>query len=269
MSKYVYKRFIGLYFMDYYKILGLKNNASIDEIKKKYRNIALKCHPDKLNHINDINIKNEKIDFFKTATDAYKKLLNKNNIYDDDEFGLNILNEIFQYLKKYKCNSSIIKHNFTLNISYENLYKNSKIKIRLLLKNIKEPIFFYMDCSKYPKFITSYIDNNCIEHEITLNMVLEKDEYYDYIINEDNTIDLIYKTEISFEDYINGFNMNIIYIDYNNITINIPPFTEKYIHKNYGLKNGDLIIYIKHKNISAEEWNNFIITYNKKNDIRI
>jgi DnaJ-class molecular chaperone len=100
-------------------------------------------------------------------------------------------------------------------------------------------------------------------------MVLEKDEYYDYIINEDNTIDLIYKTEISFEDYINGFNMNIIYIDYNNITINIPPFTEKYIHKNYGLKNGDLIIYIKHKNISAEEWNNFIITYNKKNDIRI
>lgn len=249
--------------MDYYKILGLKNNASIEEIKKKYKNIALSCHPDKLNHITDLNIKNEKIDFFKKATDAYKKLLNKNNIEYDDYSYLDFLNELFVYLKKYKYNTSVVKHNFTLNVSYGELYKNSKIKIRLLLKNIDEPIIFYMDCSKYPKFITTYIDNNCIEHEITLNMNLEKDEYFEYNINEDNTIDLIYKIEITFEDYINGFVLNINYIDDNKLNIDIPPFTEKYIHKNYGLKNGNLIIYIKHKNISSEEWNKI------KNDIRI
>lgn len=33
-------------FIDYYKILYLKRNASIEEIKKSYRKLALKYHPD-------------------------------------------------------------------------------------------------------------------------------------------------------------------------------------------------------------------------------
>ena len=32
---------------DYYKILGIKNNANGDEIKKAYRKLAMKHHPDK------------------------------------------------------------------------------------------------------------------------------------------------------------------------------------------------------------------------------
>jgi len=34
---------------DYYKILGLSNNASTDEIKKAYRKLAMQYHPDR-NH---------------------------------------------------------------------------------------------------------------------------------------------------------------------------------------------------------------------------
>ena len=34
---------------DYYKILGLSNNASQDEIKKAYRKLAMQYHPDR-NH---------------------------------------------------------------------------------------------------------------------------------------------------------------------------------------------------------------------------
>jgi DnaJ-class molecular chaperone len=46
---------------DYYKVLGIKENASKDEIKKAYRSLSLKCHPDKTtdpllnNKFNEIN----------------------------------------------------------------------------------------------------------------------------------------------------------------------------------------------------------------------
>ena len=55
---------------DYYEVLGLSKNASDSEIKKAYRKVAIKYHPDKNP---DDSSAEEK---FKEAAEAYEVLSN-------------------------------------------------------------------------------------------------------------------------------------------------------------------------------------------------
>ena len=59
---------------NYYKILEVDKNSTNDEIKKSYRKLVMKYHPDKLQGVSDdiVKLANEK---FLTIQDAYEKIM--------------------------------------------------------------------------------------------------------------------------------------------------------------------------------------------------
>ncbi len=67
--------------MDYYKILGVTKSASAGEIKKAYRKLALKYHPDKNNGDKDAEAK------FKQISEAYAVLSDQKKRQQYDTFG--------------------------------------------------------------------------------------------------------------------------------------------------------------------------------------
>ena len=66
---------------DYYEVLGVQRNAGEPEIKKAYRQMALKFHPDK----NPGNKEAE--DKFKEAAEAYEVLSNPEKRQRYNQFG--------------------------------------------------------------------------------------------------------------------------------------------------------------------------------------
>ena len=60
----------------YYATLGLENGASMDEIKKAYRKLSMKYHPDKVQHLGDEfqKIAETKMKEINAAYDYFKKL---------------------------------------------------------------------------------------------------------------------------------------------------------------------------------------------------
>ena len=66
---------------DYYEVLGVSKNASDDEIKKAYRKLAVKYHPDKNPGDKDAEAK------FKEINEAHDVLSDKQKRARYDQFG--------------------------------------------------------------------------------------------------------------------------------------------------------------------------------------
>lgn len=100
---------------DYYKILGLPPDSSVDEIKKAYRKLARQYHP-------DINPSPEAKDHFILITEAYDFLMaNRDKInVDEREF-----NQAMEDWRKYRQDRSRKRANSYAHTSYRN-FKNTK-----------------------------------------------------------------------------------------------------------------------------------------------
>ena len=66
---------------DYYEVLGLARNAPADEVKKAYRRLAMKFHPDRSPDDKDGGTK------FKEAKEAYEVLSDDRKRAAYDQFG--------------------------------------------------------------------------------------------------------------------------------------------------------------------------------------
>ncbi len=62
-----------------YKILEIDRNATDDEIKKAYRKMAIKFHPDKVSHLGE-DFQNQAKEKFQKVSDAYEKIKKERNI---------------------------------------------------------------------------------------------------------------------------------------------------------------------------------------------
>jgi len=248
-----------------FKILNLPDNSSIEEVKKAYKKIALNSHPDKLNNIKDEKEKNKKIKYFMDATNAYKKLLNEEVEFEDDNWDYNdwmnsfndftnsnLFKGVVDVIKKMR--TKIKKHSISVDIKYQELFSPNKKKLRIFLRKLDEPIYINLDCSKYPSHTINYFDDNDDEHEIMISMDLINDKNINngfYHIDMDIYLDL----NIDLCEYLNGGKRTIEYFNNDMIEIDIQPFTFIHIIKNKGIKcQGDLIIKFNIKPIEKEKW---------------
>merc|ERR1712224_753339 len=67
---------------DYYEVLGVEKTATADEIKKSYRKLAIRWHPDK-----NPNNKEEAEEKFKEISAAYSILSDENKRSQYDKYG--------------------------------------------------------------------------------------------------------------------------------------------------------------------------------------
>ena len=64
---------------DYYEVLGVKKDATADEIKKAYRKMALENHPDKVSHLGE-DIRKAAEEKFTQINVAYEKIKKQRNM---------------------------------------------------------------------------------------------------------------------------------------------------------------------------------------------
>lgn len=133
---------------DYYEILGLDKSATKNEIKKAYRKLAIKYHPDKNPDDKDAEKK------FKEATEAYEHLYDDKKRKEYDMFGHkvsrgNIRNDInpFEVFRKHFGDMFGAHHNQHEQKKGRNIRVNVRCTLEELFNGGKHKIEYRRDDS--------------------------------------------------------------------------------------------------------------------------
>ena len=118
--------------MDYYKILEIDKNSTNEEIKKAYRKLIIKWHPDK-----NSNNKEEAEQKFRNISEAYNVLRDKNKRQIYDTFGVSSFRTNTQNYK-YTNNKSTFENNFFKNTKKEQCEYKLKCTLEELYTGCKK-----------------------------------------------------------------------------------------------------------------------------------
>ena len=265
-------------------ILGLDETATTDDIKKAYKSIALKTHPDKLANLSE-DEKEEKELQFKEVSEAYQRLI-------DDNFTEDIFSDIFQGFQGAEGLSSMFGGGQGMKMfsgmasklfqsgTFQSIFKASvtftyydliyKRKIEKEFNLCGIPTKAVIDCSKFPRQQITRSFNG-LSSTADIEMKLEKTDEYENEILNNGKVNLIYSMNISHYDYYKGFNHSFTHIDGNKVNFKTKKMSKKILKiKNRGLNGGDLLIKLvlfnpNNKNlekISKEDYDKFLDTLN-------
>lgn len=147
---------------DYYNILGINRDSDNKEIKKKYRELCLKYHPDKNNNIDDDKIKD--------INEAYHILYDKKERKKYDIRYLFIEYEYIEYIELSDDDIEII-----LNIYNRFTDTNEYKLLKLLYKCLPRDIFK----KKEKQIVKSHkrIDILELYHDETINFIISYNDY--------------------------------------------------------------------------------------------
>ena len=242
--------------INYYDVLNIKNNATLSEIKKAYKKLALIYHPDKTN--NDL-VKKDKFLKIKDAYDILKdpnKKRKYDRIYTLYKNSINA-NKFEQTIKSHKEKLDI---SITLIISLRDVYSKKIIDIKYKKNTYVNNIL---------KSIDTIYELNIINNQKSKKLnILKNGHQSKYYKNKIGTlkINIIYKNvegyeikdtglyyilDVHFQDAIDGNTIDYKHLDNTILKINVPKKAnngDKIIIKEKGLiiknKKQDLIMII-------------------------
>lgn len=247
--------------MNPYNVLEINENATMDDIKKAYKKLSLKYHPDKNNQVDEDKIKH--------INNAYELLSCKNRKikYDnmqtkEKSYFNNIMLNLVKTIKSskfYKNSAFFFLHNYNSinkikNKKYTNIYdyiinnmddylstitKDTIININVTimdryLEKYKKLDLKYLDESLYVPLVDEELvfKNKGLFNNLIVNVLTNEDSKYMII----DSYNLYMEQEISLYKYVKGGIIDVKHMN-ESLKLNIEPNAENMTHilENKGL----------------------------------